>query len=611
MKKILFLILSIFISFLTVLSQEKIEYIYQDINRKMLKSSEADLELPFFDDFSEYTFYPDNKKWVGDNVFVNYDYPINPPSLGVATLDAVKNTGEFYSNAGYNNSVFADTLCSRPINLEYPNNNTIYLSFYYQPQGLGDNPESKDSLILEFYSSTNDQWYKEWSVKGDDAAEFKQIMININDAKYLQKSFRFRFINKISLSSNTVPSKVINADHWQIDYVYLNKDRSASDTNPKDIAFVYPMRSFLKHYEAMPWRHFLVNTEAQLSKTTKVVYKNNDNQERLIDSIYYEFIDNQGQISKLNGGSYDIAAGETRIFNPPYTYGFLSDAEDSTSFTIRAKFVTDEYDRTVNNTLIYHQKFYDYYSYDDGTAEASYGLTGDGAQKARLAYKFNCVKKDTLKAVQMYFCRSLHNKSKKYFNLTIWDDNEGKPGKIIYQKQAVRPEYENKLNKFHTYYINDETVVLQGVFYVGWVQNTSAMLNIGLDFNTNNQENILYSMGDSWQNSKYEASLMIRPFFGQKLTLSDKKVKLNNFDKNFVVYPNPASKTITVSNKNERFDNRYEVFIYNLSGQTMYNSTFKNNQPINIEHLKKSVYILRITDKNKATVYVQKIIKSN
>ncbi len=611
MKKTLILILLLFFSFSSIFGQEKLEDIVYSKSKRILKADKADLELPFFDDFSKYTFYPDSKKWVGKNVFVNYDYPVSPPSIGVATLDAVKNTGEFYSNAGYENRVPADTLCSLPINLNYENDQTIFLSFYYQPQGLGDNPETKDSLILEFYSPTDDEWYREWAAEGKILDEFKQVMININKPKYLQKGFQFRFINIISLSGKTVPSKVVNADHWQIDYVYLNKDRSASDTNPRDIAFIYPMRSFLKNYSAMPWKHFLVNTEAQLSKTTKVVYKNNDNKERLIDSIYYEFIDSKGQVSKLNGGSYDIEAGATKIFNPPYTYGFLSDAKDSTSFTVRAKFITDEYDRTINNSLIYHQKFYDYYSYDDGTAEASYGLTGDGAQKARLAYKFNCVKKDTLKALQMYFCRSLHNKSKRYFSLTIWDDKEGKPGKIIYQKQAVRPEYENELNKFHTYYINDKILVLQGVFYVGWVQNTADMLNIGMDFNTDNQKNVLYSIGGEWQNSKYKASLMIRPFFGQNLTLATTDIKLNEVDENFIVYPNPASSTITIRSDSEYLDNKYEIYIYNLSGQVLYNSIFKNNQAINIEHFKKSVYILRIIDNNKRTVYVQKIIKTN
>lgn len=613
MKKIFILILFIF-SFFNILAQEQIQTFVNSTNQqKNFRNKSTDeniLELPFFDDFSSSNFYVDSKKWIGSNVFVNQVYPIMPPSLGVATLDAIKNTGEFYSTAGYENNFSADTLSSLPLNLNFENDKTIYLSFYYQAQGKGDNPEKKDSLILEFYSPTDKNWQKTWSVEGSSLHDFKQVIINIADAKYLQKGFRFRFRNLASLSGNTAPSKVVNADHWHIDYIYLNRGRSASDTNPKDIAFVYPMQSFLKYYEAMPWKHFLVNTKSQLSNTTKVTYLNNDNKKRHIDTIYYEFTDNKGITERLNGGSYDVEANKSKVFNPPYTYGFLANAKDSTSFTIKARFVTDNYDRIINNELKYLQKFYDYYAYDDGTAEASYGLTGDGAQKARLAYKFNCAKKDTLKAIQMYFCRSLYNKSQRYFNLTIWNDNNGKPGEIIYQKEAVRPEYETELNKFHTYYINDKTIVLQGVFYVGWVQITANMLNLGLDFNRNNNKNIFFNIDGNWQNSKYEASLMIRPFFGRNLTLDTKTIQTIPFAHNIKVFPNPTSKFITISVNNEFNNQKRKVLIYNMTGKLVHKSDFINNANIELNNLKNGIYILQLTAKNKTDIYTQKIIIS-
>ena len=38
-----------------------------------------------------------------------------------------------------------------------------------------------------------------------------------------------------------------------------------------------------------------------------------------------------------------------------------------------------------NDTIIHHQIFENYYAYDDGSAEAAYGLVGQGAE---LAFRF-------------------------------------------------------------------------------------------------------------------------------------------------------------------------------------------------------------------------------
>jgi len=584
---------------------------------KTTKGSLADtLELPFFDDFSNYVFYPDNDKWADNYAFINNTYPIEPPSIGVATLDAISNSGEFYEVASYGNYFSADSLSSLPINLDYPGDNSIYLSFYYQPQGLGDNPEPADTLLLEFYAPVDSVWEMIWFAEGTANTDFQHEIIQITDAKYLKKGFRFRFRNIASLSSDKDPSKVVNADHWHIDYVYLNSGRYAGDIYPPDIAFVYPMASHLKNYEAMPWKHFLVDTVPEIGTNVEVTLKNNDNISRLLDSLNYVFYDNSGNTPSdtLEGGSHDIHFNSDTTNNPPFTYPFLSNSTDSASFTIKAWFVTDGFDYKGNNEVSYIQRFYDYYAYDDGTAEASYGLTGEGTQNARLAYRFDCKKQDTLKAIQMCFSRSLNDASRKFFFLTVWDNvfNEEtrkyEPGKVIYQKEAVRPEYEDKLNKFHAYFI-DTTLVLEGVFYVGWIQTTSDMLNVGLDFNRVRNENIFYNIGGNWENSKFEAALMIRPFFGQKLTLSAQPIppKINP---EITVYPNPTEGFLNIDIGNMSDYEQVSVQVFSLSGSLVHQSTFQNNRPIDLLGLREGVYLLRLIDRKKRLNYTYKIIKT-
>ncbi|MBR0078543.1 MAG: T9SS type A sorting domain-containing protein [Bacteroidales bacterium] len=131
------------------------------------------IRLPFVDDFSNYTGFPKASLWQDRYAFVNQTFAIQPPSIGVATLDALDENGNVYAHAdgaGFQ----ADHLTSLPIRLDYnfPLNremrvaDSLYFSFYYQPAGgslsglewerLGNRPEGRDSLILEFGYATGD-----------------------------------------------------------------------------------------------------------------------------------------------------------------------------------------------------------------------------------------------------------------------------------------------------------------------------------------------------------------------------------------------------------------------------------------------------------------------
>ncbi|MBN2864047.1 MAG: hypothetical protein JXN62_12850, partial [Bacteroidales bacterium] len=120
-----------------------------------------DLELPFFDDFSGTDIFPDDQKWADDYVFINDTYTDKQLTKGVATFDALDNTGRLYETAS-STGFEADQLTSRTINLEYTPGENIWLSFYYQPGGLADMPEEKDSLTLRFYAPDEDKWYSVW-----------------------------------------------------------------------------------------------------------------------------------------------------------------------------------------------------------------------------------------------------------------------------------------------------------------------------------------------------------------------------------------------------------------------------------------------------------------
>ena len=82
--------------------------------------------------------------------FVNRTYPINPVTIGVATFDGLDEYGYARNFSQSNPSAPSDTLLSQEIDLSAVD--TAYLMFYFQGKGIGDAPQSNDSLVLEFLS---------------------------------------------------------------------------------------------------------------------------------------------------------------------------------------------------------------------------------------------------------------------------------------------------------------------------------------------------------------------------------------------------------------------------------------------------------------------------
>ena len=148
------------------------------------------LTLPFFDDFSDTKVFPNQKKWQNRNVFVNDGFPLFPTNYQAATFDVLDKNGSVYSN-GSSNAFIADSLISMPIRLEDENGerlspaDSVYLSFYFQPQGNGDAPESHDSLVLRFGYVIDTFRIEYDSVMVGEMLNYMQVdTINIGDILY-------------------------------------------------------------------------------------------------------------------------------------------------------------------------------------------------------------------------------------------------------------------------------------------------------------------------------------------------------------------------------------------------------------------------------------------
>lgn len=623
MKKILFLV-SLFVIHVSSIAQIVITSGATFIKDCNIQKTVTYNRLPFIDDFSNYEGLPMQDKWQSSGAIVNHDYQYNPPTVGVVTLDAMDLFGKLYPGAS--NSPFnADTLTSQPIRLDSANtpyntglsvSDSVYFSFYYQPAGNGNNPwetvgsrpASADSLILEFFSP-EDGWNWIWSsggISGDSlyssyGTYYGYVLIPITDEKFFTKEFRFRFRNMASLNNNPQIAYVGNCDQWNIDYVYLDRNRSFEDTTQRDLAFVDPAPSLLKRYQAMPSRQFeademadslkikIVNLHSQALSSTYKFYVENESGTRLytydggFENIY-PYSDNLQYQTSPNHACPEL----TFVYdiNPERHYEF------DIVHTIKEGVGQDKL--SANDTIRFKQIFGDYFAYDDGTAENGIGVEPISGSHFAIAYELN--NPDTLSAIDIYFNSSLNESNFKPFYICVWNTEGKLPSEIIYQTEQQTPRSDS-LNRFVRYVFDEPIVLSSGRFFVSLKTKGNDYLNIGFDRNTNSSEYTFSRTNYDWQQSFEKGSAMIRPYFGYKAAVGLEDVKANNVS----VYPNPASSYIHMRNCNGCLKQ-----LFDMNGRLLLQT---EDDEISIAGFENGIYLLQIKN-NDGSFFRTKIIKA-
>ena len=602
--------------------------LYNPPSQRVNTKSSIPVELPFIDDFSSNYLNP--LLWANCQVNVNNGYGPNPPTIGVATLDAINESGSLYANIS---SPFSgDTLLSMPIRLDSMTStisqpispsDSIYLSFYYIPGGaysdfggrVGDIPEGNDSLILDFYDSHNDIWRTIWSTPGvnpDDLYSqtghyWQYVVLPINDSVYFSNQFRFRFRNICSLDPATTTGLIGNSDQWHIDCIYLDHDRSFNDRFEHDVAFVLPAPSLLKSYTAMPARQYRYS---EMASNLDMLITNRYNQ--TIASHYeYKIFSSEGELLYRYDGGYEnippFFPDNTYQENPYHAhpaveYQFL-DINGKTSFIIRhivkEGMAGDQYPQ--NDSTVYNQIFADYYAYDDGSAESGYGLTSTSSQ-VYVANAFILNEPDSLLKVRMYFNHTRNDENTGIaFRLVVWNNNNGMPGSIVYRDNNPRFPIMSGINQFCDYQL-DYPVPLNGLVFIGIEQEGGNYLNLGFDRNTNHADRIFYCIGSEWLRSSVAGSLMFRPCF----TLGSSELNIHTVSENVepLIYPNPASNILHIMNILESCT----VMLYNIYGQLVHTSYATSGElSIDISPMPTGVYFMSISA-NGRKIYSKKIM---
>jgi hypothetical protein len=439
-------------------------------------------------------------------------------------------------------------------------------------------------------------------------------MIPITDQQYFRNNFQFRFRNYASLDTDAWTSANIvgwssNCDQWNIDYVRLDLNRRINDLYPNDVAYVTPSMSTLTEYQAMPWKQYrpsdmitefhndlsnLSNSVKNTSYTFNIVKNHNQ-------TIYVSPLNNENAQPYYPHGLHDAIYHVAPLLEMQYEY----DNMDSAVFTITHIFsmVGANDERRTNDTSRFEQKFYNYYAYDDGTAEAGYCLLSTMVNpEASFAVKFTLAEPDTLQAVRMWFNHTFKNENVAPFTLMVWDDNNGYPGNVLYELQSQLPEFADDYLDFVTYYL-EEPLPINGTFYVGFHQNHDIQLNIGFDQNNDASGKFFYRTAAHWNASYYKGAPMIRPVVGKSFDHSG--VKPHELQSDITIYPNPTKGVVYIETPDVEDDMNYSIM--NSYGQCLETGTLNSNE-LSLEKLPAGIYFVQFSSKNQP-ITTKKIIK--
>jgi hypothetical protein len=583
--------------------------------------------LPFWDDFSSVrNGKPKSNLWqYGESVWVNEGMAIRPPSLNVATFDGLDSLGKPYNVNDVLAKGFADKLVSAPIRMDLvseADKSRVFISFFYQFHGNGEPPDVGDLLSLSFKNNSG-SWEVIWTKENDGKLltdKFEQLIIPITGERFFHDTFQFRIQNFARLSGPY--------DTWHVDYIYISNGKLQTDpVRPlyPDRAITSKLNSTLASYWSMPIKHFFSSTATNYIKPSVVI--TNLRQDQVAGNGQPVSYSSSARISSIKKNQTPVITdlpldvnfniGSELVFQQQraVTLNAMPDvtALDATADSIHMKLsltfdtgdnkvktpTEGDYDFNVFNPIEFRTNdsisasyvLSNFYAYDDGTAEYGAGLNQPGAQ---LAYQFDMKtnEPDTIVAVDVYFPR-FGDESNQVIQFQILRALTNNPSDIIYQQSF--PIQRNSQNKFWRITLIDQPAGVKEKFYIGWKQNSSAVIAVGLDKNTESGNKIFANLTGTWEpNITLKGSLMIRPVFGKGNGVGEEVTGLEDAFSKISIYPNPSPGRFYVSPGAEH------VEVLDLTGRRMATDMEQINDRthVTMHHPHTGIYLVKIYQNN-------------
>ncbi len=554
------------------------------------------LDLPFFEDFSQNHFYPDSSRWLDNNVFINSDIPVRPPSYGAATFDFLDQYGNPYGPLEKDRISGADTLTSQFIDLGgLTVADSVIMTFFYQPMGRGDFLTNKDSLKLDF--RVNDStWVNVWSVGGGVFSEFVKVNIRIEDEKYLKPGFQFRFENRSYQWGNN--------NHWHLDYIFIDRDRTENILDFPDYTIQSKPTSLLKNYYAMPYAHYLADPGGEAADSIYFRVGNQNDTGILAEVRHLEQWKDVVLVSTNFQDNVANVPGEGNALRRLKSYDFTGLTGDTVvikrSYYVKEAGLTNEFIYQRNDSISVEQRFENFFARDDGTAESGFGFNDLKNATGNMAVRFTLNIPDTLRAISYFFTPNIEDPSKYLVRLKIWQDIafDGGTTVLLWDSAILLPDF-NEDGFGYRMFFPGNIALPAGDFYIGWEQTDNFNISIGFDknygyrsWNTGANPNIYYHVGGEWiqnSNSKLSGEPMIRAFVGSEFSTVSTNVPSSS---KFIVYPNPAMNTVQLEGVDPE-----SWCIYDISGKQVLSSDSPDGTEINVSSLDNGMYFLVVRSK--------------
>jgi len=262
---------------------------------------------------------------------------------------------------------------------------------------------------------------------------------------------------------------------------------------------------------------------------------------------------------------------------------------------------------TTNDTISHIQRFEDYYSYDDGSAEVAYGINLNGS----VAVKYVPQMADTIIGAYIYFAPVRNDVRDFGFFLTLWSSLD--PEEVTYRNfDFSYPKYIEDvdtltgLNKF-LFYQFDEPIFVDNEFYIGYTKPETNPLNIGFDRNNIATDKLFFSLSPGiWQGSSQAGALMFRPVYKSEVNL----LNIDNINQNKVVsniFPNPSNSGMFNILLAEPML-PHSVFVYNQQGKLLFTKEQFNNNTLDLSTFTNGLYFVEFLNRTNGNRSVSKII---
>jgi hypothetical protein len=518
------------------------------------QQSQAEITLPFWDDFATSNFSPSTQRWVNsENVRISSSIGKSAPTLNVAVFDGVDITGSPYNATSLLNGA-TDSLISVPIDLSIlpaAQRDSVYFSFFWQATGRGELPDRQDSLIVQFRKADG-TWQSVWRQVGgieNQAEEFSQVLLKVNSS-FFHQNFQFRFRSFTRLAGAF--------DTWLVDYVYLNDSRTADDNAYVDRALTRRPSFLISPYSAMPMEQFFVDPAKYISETNTEFYNLNDffqpiqfttTVRELGTNVDLETLNNETvanpppgpfarreftspalNVANLNSNLDSLWLETTYYLNSGDN--FFIESISSARDTIFSR----QLDYRVNDTVKVVTKFQDYFAYDDGDPDFAAGINQNGG---KLAYEYFAEQRALLTHIDINF--PFAQQAGQPIEIFVWAniEQEGRAEEVLFQDpfSIIRP---TNIGDLTTYKL-DTPVFVQDIFYIGFQQATNEFLAVGLDKNQDSGDKMFFNVNGTWRrNENVQGSFLMRPRFDREIaanfipSMRAEAVRLE-------VFPNPSA----------------------------------------------------------------------